>query len=371
VQLLAQASRPANGRGGTNPQEIGSGVGIGSIDQLFTQGSLESTGQPLDLAIQGDGLFVLSDGEKPFYTRAGNFRLDAQGHFVNPMSGYVLQGVNADQDGNFRPTAAVEDLAVQLGGKAPPVETSEMTLMGNLDGSTAVGGTHNMGITVYDSLGTKHDLQVTFTNTGPGAWTWTPTCDTAPVTPAGDGTVTFNADGSLASFTYPGGGSALTLTPPNGTPFDVTIQPGAVGGIDGLSGFSSPSTAVVSRQNGYEAGDLINVSVDSSGIVNGSFSNGVTRILGQIAIAHFANPAGLHQAGENLYEVSPNSGDALVATGQGTFSTTITAGALESSNVDISQEFSEMIIAQRGFQANARVITTADDMLNELVNMKR
>jgi flagellar hook protein FlgE len=371
VQLLAKATRPRGGIGGTNPIQIGSGSQIGSIDQLFTQGSLENTGQPLDLAIQGDGMFVLSNGERTVYSRAGAFRLDANGQIVSPFTGFVLQGINADDRGNFSPSGPIGNLEIALGAEAPAQQTGEMTLTGNLDASTAVGGTHSMGVTVYDSLGAKHDLQITFTNTGPGTWTWNASCDTAPVTPAGDGTVTFNTDGTLASFTFPGGGDSLTLTPPGADPLTVTIDPGTVGGNAGLSGYATTSSAVVSHQDGYEAGDLIGVSVDTNGTVNGSFSNGTTRILGQIALANFTNPPGLIRTGENLYEESPNSGTPSITAGRGATPATITSGALESSNVDISQEFSDMIIAQRGFQANARVITTADEMLNELVNLRR
>jgi flagellar hook protein FlgE len=371
VQLLAKATRPNGGMGGTNPLQIGTGSQIGSIDQLFTQGSLENTGQPLDLAIQGDGMFVLSNGERTAYTRAGNFRMDADGRLVSPFTGFVLQGVNADARGNFSPSGPIGTLQISLGTEAPAQQTGGITMTGNLDGSTAVGGTHSMGVTVYDSLGGKHDLQILFTNTGPGAWSWTATCDSAPVTPAGDGTVTFNTDGTLATFTYPGGGTGLTLTPPGADPLNITLDPGTIGGNNGLSGYASASSAVISHQDGFEAGDLISVSVDTNGTVNGSFSNGVTRILGQIALANFTNPAGLIRTGENLYQESPNSGTPSVTTGRGATPATITSGALESSNVDISQEFSDMIIAQRGFQANARVITTADEMLNDLVNLRR
>ena len=191
------------------------------------------------------------------------------------------------------------------------------------------------------------------------------------MTPTGSNTVTFNANGSLATFTYPGGGSALTLTPTNGTPFDVTVNAGSINGIDGLAGFANPSNAVVNSQDGYASGDLINYSVDGNGVITGFFSNGVSRPMAQIALASFTNPAGMVRDGNNLYEQSPNSGAAVIGFAGTTSASTLTPGALESSNVDISTEFTNMIITQRGFQANARVITTADEMLNELVNMRR
>ena len=282
-----------------------------------------------------------------------------------------MQGINADANGNFTTTNAIGDVRIRLGDKAPASATSLIALTGNLDAAAAVGTTHDVGITAYDSAGAPHQLQITFTNTGPGAWTWTANCATAPVTPAGSGSVTFNANGSLASFSYPGGAAGLTLTPPGGAAFTVAVGAGTVNGIDGLAGFANPSNAVISSQNGYQAGDLMNISVDDKGVVTGTFTNGATRNLAQIALATFNNPSGLIRTGDSMYEDSPNSGQGVIGFAGGTSRSTLTPGALEDSNVDISQEFTDMIIAQRGFQANARVITTADQMLNELVNLRQ
>jgi flagellar hook protein FlgE len=371
LQTLQGATRPAGTNGGINPMQIGQGMNVGSIDMLYTQGSLETTGQPLDLAIQGDALFVLGNGQRQFFSRAGNFQIDAQGRLVSPSSGLIVQGINADPTGAFSSSSSIGDVQLHLGDKAPAKQTSQIGLTGNLDAGATVGTTHAMGITTYDSAGAPHDVTITFTNTGPGQWSWAATCPTAPVTPAGSGTVTFNANGSLASFTYPGGGTSLTLTPASGTPFNVTINPGTVNAIDGLAGFANPSNAVVNSQDGYAAGDLVNYSVDGNGVITGFFSNGVSRPMAQIALASFNNPAGLLRDGNNLFEQSPNSGAPVIGFAGTTSSSSLTPGALESSNVDISTEFTNMIITQRGFQANARVITTADEMLSELVNMRR
>jgi len=371
VQLLQGASRPPGNLGGINPIQIGTGVNMGSTDQLFTQGSLESTGQPLDLAIQGEAMFVLNNGQRQVYTRAGNFQLDANGKLISPSSGFIVQGINADPLGNFSSTSSITDVQIRLGEKAPAQATSEIGFTGNLDASAAIGDTHTMGITVYDAAGTPHVLKIDYTNTGPGQWTWVASCPTAPVTPAGNGTVTFNANGSLATFTYPGGGAGLTLTPASGSAFNIAINAGTINGIDGLAGFANPSNAVVNAQNGYQSGDLTNISVDPRGVITGFFTNGVSRSLAQIALVNFNNPSGLMRGGDNVYLDSPNSGLAVIGFAGGTSASSITPGALESSNVDISQEFTNMIIAQRGFQANARVITTADEMLNDLVNLRR
>jgi flagellar hook protein FlgE len=229
-----------------------------------------------------------------------------------------------------------------------------------------------MSMTVFDSSGAPQVLKLTFTKTANGAWDWTPACTTAPVTPAGSGTITFSNTGSLSGFTYPGGGTNLTLTPANGaSPMTLNVNPGTIGGIDGLASFASASSAFINSQNGYMSGSLQSISVDSKGVISGYFTNGVTRSLAQVALAQFTNPSGLLQSADNTYLESANSGTPGIGFAGGTITSTITPGAVEGSNVDISQEFTDMIVAQRGFQANARVITTSDEMLQELVNLKR
>jgi len=248
---------------------------------------------------------------------------------------------------------------------------SSREIRGNLNDASGVGDTHSMGITVYDPAGASHQLKLLFTKTGAGAWSWTANLDGTDLASTTPGTVTFDSSGKLGTFTYPDSASALTLTTAGGTTFGVTIDAGTPGTIDGISGFANASNAVVSAQDGYQAGDLTNLSVDARGVITGYFSNGVTRSLAQIALAQFSNPAGLVRNGDNVYTESANSGAAVLGFAGGTNSSTLTPGALESSNVDISQQFTDMIIAQRGFQANARVITTSDEMLTELTNLKR
>ncbi len=366
VQLLQGAGRPDGQLGGVNPIQIGTGMNVSSTDQLFTQGSLETTAQPLDLAIQGDALFVLSNGSRQVYTRAGNFQLDANGRLISPGSGYVVQGIGADPLGNFSSTSGIGDIQLRLGEKAPARATTAIGMNGNLNAGAAIGAKHSMSITTYDSGGGPHEIRIEFTNTGPGAWSWVPTSGSAAIAPAA-GTVTFNPDGTLATFT----GGALTVTPTTGDPYTVTVNPGTIGGTDGLAGFTNPTTALVNSQDGFQAGDLVNIAVDGRGVITGFFTNGVSRSLAQISLASFNNPSGLVRSGDNIYEDSANSGLAVLGFSGTSSQSTITPGALEGSNVDISQEFTNMIIAQRGFQANARVITTSDEMLSELVNLKR
>ncbi len=651
AQLLQGASRPPGDQGGINPIQIGLGSKIGSIDQNFSQGNLESTGQSTDLAIQGDGLFVLSDGSRNYYTRAGNFQLDANGRMVSPANGFKVQGINADSNGVLSTGSAITDISLPFGKKSPARATSNVTLTGNLDarqqpkgtilatqgrvygieqsgsngglgsdmtglyangaanasvlgmvpnsttvtltdgtnsqtytyvaadtgvgtfdfhslkdlvaeinnnfgaggfntlsvvqnnatgaldftaiaginlsftssnpallkalgaangalaaaatassdefshvasatdlitelrngsgqslglsagntinidgneggvpvtsGSVAVGAgttygqllatinttlgltnitgatidttsgslaitgdgglvnalsglnirsaaagagsfnsifdsragnyverqaasdvTHQAAITVYDSIGTPISLSMAFTKdpTAPNRWLWNATVPSpGVVTGGGSGYVTFDSDGRLETFAYSGGGNSFQFDPGSGAtaPVDLQLDSGLLGDINGLSQFASPSNAVASAQDGYPMGNLQDISVDSLGVITGYFTNGVNQTLAQIALASFNNPSGLLRQGDNMYGESANSGGAIVGFSGTSNQSTITPGALESSNVDLSEEFTNMIIAQRGFQANARVITTADEMLTELVNLKR
>jgi flagellar hook protein FlgE len=164
----------------------------------------------------------------------------------------------------------------------------------------------------------------------------------------------------------------IRITPNSGgTPFDVTLNPGSINDINGLSQFSNPSNAVFTAQDGYTSGDLQDISIDSTGVITGFYTNGVSRPVAQMSLASFNNPTGLIRRGDNMYETSANSGVPILGFAGTSNTSTITASALESSNVDLSEQFTEMITAQRGFQASARVITTADEMLTELVNLKR
>ncbi|HRP09153.1 MAG TPA: flagellar hook protein FlgE [Gemmatimonadales bacterium] len=371
TQLLQGATRPPGDLGGVNPLPVGSRMNIGSIDQIFTQGSLESTGQNTDLAIQGDAFFVVNSGSRRFYTRAGNFQIDADGRLIAANNGFVVQGINANTAGEFSSSSQIGDVNLPLGQQTAPRQTSSVTITGNLNANAEIGDTHSLGVTVYDQTGTPYVVEMVFTNTAIGEWDWEATSPTADVT-AGTGTVSFNSDGTLADFTYPGGGANLTITPTSGAgAFDFEISAGTQDDIDGLAGFAGASNAVASGQDGYQSGQLLSIEIDNAGVITGVFSNGVSQALAQLALARFNNPTGLLRRGDNMYAESANSGLAVLGFAGSSNASTITAGALENSNVDLSQEFTSMIVTQRGFQASARVITTSDEMLNELVNLRR
>jgi len=641
TSTLQAALRPTDQRGGVNPMQIGLGMAVGSIDSDFSQGNLESTGQSTDLAIQGDGFFVLSNSQQEYYTRAGNFTLDADGRLVSPNNGYVLQGKMADNLGVITDATPITDLVIPFGSRIPANATTEVQLGGNLDaageplgsiirsealyaiddgsydiqgllrrdtgsgdsamisgmapnsttvtvtdgigntedytyvdsttpgtnqfntlaqlvaeinsdfatfgatfdattgeivfndiggatgfeitstnaeleralsfangdltagntvtqefshvaegtdllenlrnnrgvslnlnagdqididgdvGGTAIttasltvtggastyqnlvdtvessfgilndsgvaindtgamvitgdGGminelaninienvtnvaptdefdavfttgnyaevqeaedyTQNASITSYDSTGAPHVLTFSFTKNpeSPNSWTWSANVgtDTATVITGGTGTLGFDADGRLDTFAYDNGADALTIDPGNGAEMmEIDVDAGTAGTINGLSQFSGSSSTIVESQDGYTSGVLTDMSIGSDGEVTGYFNNGVAQSLAQIVLATFNNPAGLMRGDNNMYEESPNSGQAVVGTIGSTVQSKIASGNLEQSNVELAQEFSKMVVAQKGFQANARVITVSDQMLTEVVRLK-
>jgi flagellar hook protein FlgE len=404
-QLLQGATRPPANSGGRNPMQIGNGMNIASIDTKFTQGTIENTGVKTDVAITGDAFFMVKGNGKTLYTRAGNFQFDANGRLVAPSNGYIVQGINADPLGNFSSSSAVTDIDLTINQKSPARATTQLSLAGNLNLTqpitsttpTTVSQPHQMSITVYDTAGQAHNLVMTFDQVFTGTpaasnntWAFSMTSATATVealdnavTPAtaalgaGQGLVTFNASGQMTDFsnglvnlaTEP---VRIRITPNSGgTPFDVTLDPGSINDINGLSQFANPSNAVFTRQDGYTSGDLQDISIDSTGVITGFYTNGVSRPVAQLSVAEFNNPTALLRRGDNMYEPSSNSGVPLLGFAGTSNTSTITASALESSNVDLSEQFTDMITAQRGFQAAARVITTSDEMLTELVNLKR
>jgi flagellar hook protein FlgE len=232
-----------------------------------------------------------------------------------------------------------------------------------------------MSITVYDSLGTKHELKMVMWKTAPDKWEWKFDKTGMDITAAGitevAGThpITFKSDGSVdaaAGFVVP----KVKFTPNSGAA-DVTLSLDLGTSVNGLSQFAGSSTAVMRDQDGYTNGTLQSFSIDATGTIVGSFTNGTTQPLGQVLLADFNNPAGLIRAGDNMYSVSPNSGSPVIGVASEGSTSSIASGALEMSNVDLAQEFTNMIVAQRGFQANGRVITTSDQMLQELVELKR
>jgi flagellar hook protein FlgE len=348
---------------GINPLQLGLGVKVAAIDPIFTQGASQVTGRATDLAIQGDGFFVVQHGTEQIYTRAGAFSFDNGGSLVT-SDGSKVMGWVADATGKVDTNGPIKPVSVPTGQVLPSKTTTTVEIGGNLAADVAVATVVNKSISIYDSIGKAHTLAVAFTKTADNAWSAAGTIDgsAATLTPA---SLTFGTNGLLTS--------AATLavsgfTPPGADPMAFNID---LAGPNPLVQYGGGSTIQIISQDGMPIGNLQGVKVSDDGTITGQFSNGLTSVLGQIATATFANPAGLVRIGNSEFTSSVGSGLALTGTPGSGNRGSLSAGAIEMSNVDLAQEFTNMIIAQRGFQANSRVITVSDEMLNDLVSLKR
>ncbi|MDT3699250.1 MAG: flagellar hook protein FlgE [Thermincola sp.] len=387
-QNIRGASSPQGGRGGTNPQQVGLGVTVGSIDIVHTQGSSETTGKTTDMMVDGDGLFIVANGSNKYYTRGGNFDFDAAGSLING-NGLQVQGWNADATtGAIDTTQLISGIVVSKGVSISQ-PTSAVEFSGNLNANTVVYNAGpptvgEVGLTanVFDSLGNSHTAYIYLQNNGDNTWTVSDTSGDAanPTNPAWmtiniGQDIAFNPDGTfLTDPQVTISGQPVNPTAQNfstATPVPAGDLPAITLDFSGASQFAGATTVQMTYQDGAEAGTLTGFAVDKTGVITGQFSNGISKQLAQVAIANFSNPGGLSKAGGNVYSETNNSGAAQIGTAGTGGRGEITPGALEMSNVDLSQEFTDMIITQRGFQANSRIITTSDEMLQELVNLKR
>jgi len=595
VQTVRGASAPREGLGGQSAIQVGLGMDVASVTSNRGQGMLQNTGVVTDLGIDGEGYFVLSDGQTQSYTRAGNFMFDANGYLTSPGTGLIVQGWMANEAGQVLAGSQLSSIRLPFGERVPASSSTEVEFGYNLDamattstaelesaGTTGItaatgtalngaGGEHrititgnnatassalganlaapgaltgaellsalgvtdasdftitvdsgdpvqitgltvgstvndlitainerNIGVTasldggevrltrdyhgdggvynidtsaavagnitrqlfgaavgttftaangtastleatdvftptgknstapvtltltidaetglvdgisdlggggvtlsaqdglaagvavistedtqhltsilVYDSLGEEHALNMVFTRSATqNLWYWEATFDEGETVTGGrTGAIEFNSDGSFRSWVFDDGGEQLTLEPGTGADsMRISFWSGTASRFDGITQFSSPFTAKARAQDGYGMGSLTSISIDTSGKITGLFSNGLLKEMGQVVLAKFNNPDGLERIGGNLFQVSPNSGSTIIGAAGETVSASVVSKTLEMSNVDLSEEFVKMIVAQRGFQANARVISTGDEMLTDLINLKR
>lgn len=455
-QTIRAATAPTASRGGTNAVQVGLGVTLGSIDVKHTQGNTQSTGHMTDLAIEGDGFFVLGQGEQKQYTRAGIFGLDngTEGNLVSLVNGMRVMGYKADSTGKIDLNSSIEPLYISTADTISPKATTKVHFAGNLDNRYTTGEKVSRSIQVYDSRGREQTVLVDFEKGDGNQWTWEaswlltsnaipshnlkmmnnatykvsedelidkdtgetvatasvdkrvwialdengdPTevtfefdkdldSDSEIVASGSDGviiltqkiklemeddqedthsggSISFNTDGTFGGVSW----SKIRLEPDStlAEPMNIELD------FTSFTHYADTFTGKFMSQDGYTNGALESFAIDQNGRIIGSFSNGLTRALGQVALARFANPAGLERTGSTMFGETPNSGDAQIgAAGIPGFGS-IAPSSLEMSNVDLSEEFTEMIITQRGFQANSRIITSSDEMLQELVNLKR
>ncbi len=370
--------------GGTNPITVGSGVRVASTNTNFSQGTLQQTGNPTDVAIQGQGFLVVDQGGQNMYTRDGSLQLDAAGQLVT-ASGAIVQGWVPQANGQINPNSPLGSIAIPQGQVANPVATQNVTLGGNLP----AGGTNPVVVTTtgYDSLGDPIPLTFTFTPSGT-ANTWTVTASTTmPGTTtaaalqlggAASQTVTFNSTtGQISGISGAEASNpdALAVT---GFPTGYNLPSGYAMNLDfpqpgtqqAVTQFAAASPSVqVTNQDGAPSGALTGFTIGSDGVVQGNYANGKSQVLGQIATALFANPEGLAKQGNLLYAASLNSGAAqLGAPGLGGRGSLV-GGAVEGSNVSIGQELTDLVVAQTAYQANTKVVSTTATVLQALVQM--
>ena len=416
-QTLSGAARPTDEVGGVNPKQVGLGMTIATIDTIHTQGSLQTTGVMTDLALQGEGFFILQDGEKRFYTRNGAFALDENGTLVNPANGMRVQGWQAQTVGGvtrINTAADLTDLVIPVGGKDPARATTLVQLACNLDKRTPeipagaspqaiLDGTWSTSFDIFDSFGRVHKLQVNFQKVAGIANRWQAQVLVDPDAAVGTNTraeigaannadnlffVDFDNLGSLQSVLDAQGDTQNAGVLQVQVSFDVpeadipagqtayrqlfTLDLGAVGSYrNAVTQFAEKSSTKAITQDGYPLGYLESFKIDQNGEIIGVYTNGTNRPIGQVALASFTNPGGMEKAGENAYVVSNNSGDPRIDPAGVAGKGKIIAGTLEMSNVDLAEQFTDMIVTQRGFQANSRTITTSDQMIQELLTLKR
>jgi flagellar hook protein FlgE len=512
-QTLAQGTAPSATSGGTNPMQIGSGVGIASVSANLQQGTLQATGNDLDLALQGNGFFVVQNGANLEFTRAGSFGVNANNILVDPSTGYAIQRFGTVGEGSATSpafqAAGNNDITIPIGAGVPGNATTDITLQGNLSatatgpvaqvltsaqpftsggapatltttldslsdslspyvagdtitlqgvdangnpvnasiavgptasgpftmgdlvnainanfqGSTAsldangnlvvtanntgvsqlslniadaagntggsswgnhslavtatgkAGDTVNTSIQVYDPQGTAHTLTLTFQKEANNSWNLTGAVDPSEGTMADNlvSNITFNPNGSFGQVAGTGVGDATMSVQFNGfaTPQVLNFNFGTANTFNGLTQNGGTSSAAATGQDGFAAGFLSTLSIGQDGVINGVFTNGQSLAIAQVAVANFANPGALNRVGNNYYTLSSESGPALIGAGQTGGRGSVQQGQLESSNVDVSLEFTRLIIAQQGYQVNAHVITAADQILQDLGNIIR
>lgn len=396
-QTLRGAGAPdaALGRGGTNPMQIGLGTGVGAIDTMMTRGSSQRTDNPTDLSIEGEGFFIVkgSNADTFKFTRAGNFGLDKLGNLVSGSGMNVYGWMERDDKDPLKFNTESEIQPINLysdefnGNKRviAASATKKAVFAGNLDSGTPVVGDtpgdpqFSTPFTVYDSLGNAHELVINYwktaANDSDSDWSYEvqeKTIDEegnieyVDVSEGGEGELTFDSSGKLVIPTSDPVFAQIKIVSKGAA--DILIDPD----FSSITQFAADCSVKPTDVDGYPTGNLVTFNIGSDGVLTGVYSNGQQQSLGMIALASFSNPAGLQKVGDNLFIPTTNSGEfnkGLQAGAEGVG--TLSPGTLEMSNVDLSREFTDMIVTQRGFQANSRIITTSDEMLQELVNLKR
>jgi flagellar hook protein FlgE len=369
----------ANTLTGSGANDIGIGVQVARVAQLFSQGNVTASANPLDMAINGNGFFRMSTNGAISYTRNGQFQLDKEGFIVN-AGGAKLTGYLADANGVIQNGAPTE--IVINGGDLAPQATSEYDAQLKLDsrkGDLTVAGfdpdnpatfSDSTSVPVFDSLGNSHTLRTFYVKTGAGQWSVFATNDGVPVgyvppaAPTPLGTMTFSSGGVLTGTTPNPITVPMAVTTGAATPFNISID------YTGTTQTAGDFGVAKQTQNGFEPGTLVNFSVSSDGTIVGNYTNGRPKVLGQVILTNFANPNGLQNIGDNQWVETADSGVPLTSTPKTSGLGTVQSSRVEESNVDLTAELVNMITAQRYYQANAQTIKTEDQIMQTLVNLR-
>lgn len=385
--LYSSALNGSSIQGNGNPMQIGLGASLASVSQDFSQGSPQATGTVTNMALQGDGFFTLQtiDGGAG-YTRSGNFSPDKNGYLVDPSGNYVL-GWNM-VNGTVNPTGTPSRIFLNPGAVSPPVATNTVSNTTNLDAASAGGTSFTAPIAVYDSLGASHNIEITYTRDPgtpadplavpptaaippvAGKWLTSVTTDDASATVTGyPASIQFDASGTLTS---PAANPVLAISGwSNGASspaMTVAIWSGTPP-VSSLTSYAQTSGTASTTQNGYSAGSVSGMTVDTNGNIIGTFTNGQTMTLAQVAVSTFSNNNGLVMTGSNVWNTTLSSGTANVGAANTGGRAAVLGSNLETSNVDVATEFTKLIINQNGYQANSRVITTANTLLQTVISL--
>lgn len=365
-----------------NPMQIGLGVLPNSISGIFTQGSIQSTSEATNVALEGNGFFIVGDTvDDRFYTRSGNFSFNSEGYLINSSGKYVLGYTERDANGDIITSGALDRIYMPSSSLSAPEATTFIQMFANLNVRDDVGDTFSASVTIYDSKGAPHTVTIDFTHNGlvggNDQWAYSASLPGADVEPPqatpyvlGTGTVEFDGSGTLV---VPAADVAFT-TPQfsNGAdPMTFTWEIYDDDGVPSITGYPIASATSSTNTDGYPPGNLTSLMVDQDGLIQGVFDNGQVEQMGQLAIATFNNSQGLLRLGSNLFSETNASGAPSIGAANTGGRGSVTGSALESSNVDIATEFTNMLVFERGYQANSRIITTSDEVIQEALSLKR
>jgi flagellar hook protein FlgE len=367
--IFAQA-QTASGNG--DPIQIGSGVMVDGTVSNFTSGSLDATGIAANMALQGNGFFVVSANGENSYTRNGDFSVNSSGQLTT-TNGDLVMGYPA-VNGVVSTSGTLAPISVNQSNSVPATATTSFQTETNLESGSAVGATFSTPLSIVDSLGGTQNLTIQFTNTGTNTWSYNITLPASAngataATTVASGSLSFDSSGNLTSPTGSVAGIKITGLADGAADMNLTWNLNSSVGTPTITQQDSASATTATTQNGFPVGTLTGYTVLSDGTVQGTYSNNQTLALGQVAVASFANPEGLSQSNGGDYQATLASGAAVLGQAGVGGNGTITGGSVEESNVDLSTQFANMIVAQQGYEANAKVLTTLDQVTQATIQL--